>query len=349
MKKRTKNIILIIVLLAIVGVSGYFAIGLMQEEKTTLSEKAMVDFQIEDTAAVDKIELIPMQGQPFTLTRKKTGEWVGPNDYCIQQEPVNYMLETFKNVEVKAFPPQEGQDIIKDRMTLEGIKVNIYMNGENSPVKTWIVGSSTQDHYGCYMLLQKGKKQSKEAVITTLPGFHGTLAYRFYADPLKWECTDLFTYNPGDIKKIEVINNEKPHRCFTIEVLGDNLFKAIRAGKNEPFDTNEVRNYLVNYKNIHYENTTVDVSPKQADSMKASTPYIVLSIEDKGGNKQTIKAYRKAPYKGDLYDLEGKLKDYDQDRLWILLEDGRFVRAQYFVFDKLFLGYKHIYNDYSIE
>lgn len=352
MKKSTKNVVLIVVLLAVVGVAGYFAMDLMNKDKNTLasmSEEIFTDFAIEDTASVDKIELVPMQGQPFTVTRNEEGVWVGPNDYCIQQEPVHYMLETFKNVEIKAFPTEKAQQVIKDRMTLEGMKVNIYQNGGKKPVKTWIVGSSTKDHYGCFMLLQKGNVQSKGAVITTLPGFHGTLAYRFFADPLRWECTDLFSYEPGDIKKIQVTNNEKPHRNFTVDVLGNNLFSSTRAGKNIPFDTTKVRDYLINFRNVHYENTTVDISPEQGDSIKASKPYIVLTIEDKGGNTQKIKAYRKAPYAGDLLDLEGNPKKYDQDRLWILLEDGRFVRAQYFVFDKLFLGYKHIYNDYSVE
>jgi hypothetical protein len=345
MSKKSKNIIIAILGIGIVGALGYVALNKSNKTTTTLSEHALVDFSVEDTSVVDMIEIKPMQGNGFKLV-KQNGVWTGENGYCIQQDPVHNILDAFKNIKVQGFPSDAAQDNIKNLMTVESNRVFIYQNGKL--IKTWIVGNSTPDHYGCYMLLEKDGKQSPKVVITEMPGFNGTLATRFFANPLEWSCTNLFNYNPKDIKKVEVINNEQKELSFEVEQFENGTFSATKNGGQFKFDTNEVRNYLINYKKIHFENLTVDLSKREMDSLSKSTPYIKLRITDMNGDVVEYATFRKNPYAGKTINLEGEEITYDQDRLWLQLEDGSFARCQYFVFDRLFLGYRPIFGDYSI-
>ena len=70
------------------------------------------------------------------------------------------------------------------------------------------------------------------------------------------------------------------------------------------------------------------------DSLRKEKPQTIIDVTLKNGERNTVACYRKWM---DFYkmDLDGNPVKWDRDRLWIVLNDGEVVVAQYYVFDKL--------------
>src|SRR5690606_13247722 len=113
----------------------------------------------------------------------------------------------------------------------------------------------TADQYGTYMLLKDPEKgKSPEPFIMFLPNMHGNLETRFITNPLEFECTEVFRYDPLNIKTIDVQLPDSAKYNFRITALDKNLFDLSTNGSSvKDFDTTKVRNYLVGYQKIHFE------------------------------------------------------------------------------------------------
>src|SRR5690554_857575 len=73
-----KKLIVIIVGIGLIIGLSIFAMNLKTGAKAT--DTSLIAFAIEDTAAVDKIEIYDSyQDQLFTVTRNKDGVWEGPD------------------------------------------------------------------------------------------------------------------------------------------------------------------------------------------------------------------------------------------------------------------------------
>src|SRR5690554_3018916 len=101
-----KKLIVIIVGIGLIIKLSIFAMNLKTGAKAT--DTSLITFAIEDTAAVDKIEIYDSyQDQLFTVTRNKDGVWEGPDGMCVQQGIVQMMLETMHKVTLKGYRSEE--------------------------------------------------------------------------------------------------------------------------------------------------------------------------------------------------------------------------------------------------
>src|SRR5690554_6982237 len=212
-----KKLIVIVVGIGLIIGLSIFAMNLKTGTKAT--DISLIAFAIEDTAAVDKIEIYDSyQDQLFTVTRNKDGVWEGPDGMCVQQGIVQMMLETMHKVTLKGYVPNAAMENMKKLLMAQHKEVKIYQDGKW--VKTWYVGHSTQDHMGTHMLLETPSMKSDNPVIMGMKGFYGILEPRFFADPRKFECTHLFSFQRSELKKVEVINRVTPENSFTIDIQG---------------------------------------------------------------------------------------------------------------------------------
>jgi hypothetical protein len=102
MKKRV--LLLSIFALLIIGLA-FFANNLLSNSGR--SNTSLNDYAIEDTASVDRIKI--SMSNAFTIDLKRNGaHWETFDGNCIQQEPVNNMLHTFKNIAIKAYVPKSA-------------------------------------------------------------------------------------------------------------------------------------------------------------------------------------------------------------------------------------------------
>lgn len=330
--KRIK-VILVVVIVAALAVWAYF-LASQDNSGSKLSDEALSDFAIEDTASIDKLILTDTEGNKGVTLIRHGVEWSDINGECVQQHLVHTILMTIKRVMVKGPVPKNSIETVNKNLTTHHKKVEIYQNGKLA--KTWYVGQPTPDQYGTYMLLKDPEKgKSPEPFIMYLPNMHGNLESRFITNPLEFECTEVFKYDPLKIKTVDVKRPDSTQYSFKITALDKNQFSMSSNGKNiDVFDTVLVRSYLVGFKKIHFEQHNYLINKKSEDSLKATTPWYEIEVTDKQNEKRKISCYRKR-MTYVRYDYDGNLIEWDRDRLWVVIPDGRLVVGQYYTFDKI--------------
>lgn len=333
MKKKS---IILVIAIVIVGALAFMATNLVRNSGK--SDTELLEFSIADTASVDKIIITDAFQNKFEAVRKN-GVWVDHQGNCIIQEPLNTMLETFKNVEFKGYVPENSRKTITNRMASSHTKVEIFQNGEWT--KTWYVGFSTQDHYGTYMLLETPDEKSDLPVIMKIKGFNGIIEPRFFADARRWKCTQIFALERDQISHVDVKFYDQPQRSFSVSKNGTDYTVRQQGRLLETVDTNMIIRYLNNYKKIHYEFVNYDLNAKQVDSLKRSKPFCVLTVKEVSGKTSALKMYRLKGSGVKTMNDFGDSVSYDANRFWCVLPNGELVKCQYFVFNPLIMG--HIY------
>jgi hypothetical protein len=331
-----KPIILIFSLLIVSGL-GFYVYKLNSKSGNTL-ESEFSEFAIKDVSNIDRIIISDELGQKMELI-KTNEKWTDAKGGCLQQEGMEHMMNAFKKIKLKGYLPEAAAKHHKKKMYTKHIKVEIFENGSWS--KTWYIGSAAQNHDGQIMLLDsKEYGMSDNPVIMQITGLNGIIEPTFYADIRKWECTNIFALNQNQIKKIDVKYVKEPTRSFSIERFGNEM-KVFQNNQPLPgVDTSRIFMYLNKYKKIHYLMPNYILNNKQVDSVKKSTPFSILSVEETNGKLTKLKLFRVSS-EGVSKDEFGKDVNYDTDEMWCLLPSGKLVKCQYYVMNPLLLG--HIY------
>lgn len=341
-----KRLIFLVIALILIAVLGYVAYDLSTSSGKSDPKVASLDFEIKDTAAINRIIITEPNGLEMELIRSGN-KWTDKSGGCIQQVPVANMLEAAFNVRFKGYVPDNSVKTVLSRLTTLSTKVQFFKNGEWT--KTWYIGSSTQDHYGTYMLLESEENgKSDLPIIAEIKGMQGMIGPRFFADKGRWMCTEIFAYQTHEIASIDVRYTTETKDNFTVKRQGKN-FNVTTNGKAFPsIDTSMVYRYLQNYKMIHFESPNYDLSEKQVDSVKRSKPFCVLTVKSAKGANSVLKLYRKKSALGDTrVDDFGKEVDYDINHFWCVLPNNELVQCQYFVFNPLIMG--NVYFNYAQE
>jgi hypothetical protein len=318
-----------------VGLLGFIAFRLTNGVKTAqMAKEALSDFAVKDTATIDKLILTDTEGnEGVELTRTPTG-WEMNSGECVQQHLVSTILETIRYIKVKSPVSKASIPTVNKNLTAHHKKVEIFQNGQL--LKTWYIGTPTQDNYGTYMLLKdpvKGK--SPEPFIMHMPNNYGSLKSRFITDPLEFECTGVFNYNPINIAEVNVVIPDSSFLNYRIVAEDDNRFRLFNNEKEiANFDTTFVRGYLTGFRKIHFESHNYVLDDKGVDSLKKVTPFYTISVKLKEGDGKNIRLFKRK-YDFEKRGLDGEILEIDQDRLWVELEDGTLVVGQYHVFQKL--------------
>jgi len=332
-----KKGIVLTVALVVLGFLAFMATNLVRNSGK--SDTELLEFSIKDTASVDRILIADSYNNKMELVRHGS-QWTDQNGNCIMQEPVHTMLETFVNVEFKGYIPETSRKTVLKRMSSVNVKVEIFQQGEW--VKTWFVGSGTQDHYGTYMLLETPDEKSDLPVIMRVKGLSGIIEPRFFADARRWKCTNIFALERDEISKVDVRFYDDPTRSFTVSKNGSTYGVKHMGNALKEVDTNMVIRYLNNYQKIHFEGVNYELSDKQIDSLKRQQPFCVLSLTKTDGKTEKLRMFRMKSLEGGTDDF-GNDVPYDVNRFWCVLPEGDIVKCQYFVFNPLIMG--NIYFD----
>jgi hypothetical protein len=331
---QKKKLLTIVALLVLVLVLSLISSRLISGKGK--SNKALDDFVVADTAAVDRLVLSQSTGYSLELVRKN-GSFVTITGDCIQEEMIDNILHTFTKVAVRSFVPQNSVENLRNNIRVNYKKVQIFQNGKW--VKTWWIGSSTPDHYGTYAILETPDDGISDVpVILEMRGLRGSIESRFTADPRAWVCTSVFAYAINDIQEIKVKHHENVDQDFKITRVGQGrAFKLTDFRNNSViYDTLKLVRYLDLFKKAHFESVNYTMTQEQVDSMKRAKPWLSIALELTNGKKITLDAYRiKAP-EGDT-DLTGAPIEWDANRLWAILDKKQLVKIQYFVFDPFFV------------
>ena len=330
--KKTTSLVIVVV---IVGLLGFFATNLVRVRGK--SDTELLDFEVKDTSSVDKIIISDIHKNKIEVI-KKDKIWINSNGECIIQEPIQIILETFKNIQFKGYVPENARKNIINRMMGNHTKVEIFQNGKW--FKTWYVGFSTQDHYGTYMQLETPNEKSDLPVIMKVKGLEGIIEPRFFADPRRWICTELFSLDKNEISLVDVKLIENPKRSFSVKKNGSNYVVKVGGKKLTQLDTTMAITYLNNFQKVHFETANYTLNKKQIDSIKHAKPFCLLNVKEVSGKSTLLKMYR-IPFEKKTEDIFGDTVSYNQDRFWCLIPGGQLVKCQYFTFNPLLMG--HLY------
>lgn len=334
-----KRIIIVILGIALLVGLGIFTSRLINNKGKSDEQLAAFNFEIKDTASVNKIIITEPNGMEMTLIRSGN-QWTDSKGECVQPVLVFNILEALYNVRFKGYVPENSVKTVINRISTIGIKVQYFQNDDWS--KTWYIGGSTSDHHGTYMLVESSEAgKSDLPVIAEIKGMKGIIEPRFFADPRKWQCSGIFAYQMQDIAEVNVKFSERPDRSFEVrKIKKDYLVKY--AGKYlTTLDTNMVYRYLLNFKRINFENPNYELNDKQIDSLKRSRPFCELNVRTTKGEKKKLRMFRIKSTGDPEVDDFGDKVSYDINRFWCELPDGQVVKCQYFVFNPILMG--HIY------
>lgn len=337
-----KLIILLVSLIVVVGL-GIYALKLYNNKGK--SDTELIEFAVKDVEKIDKVIISDPFGRTFEIIKGADKMWTDKEGGCITQESVAFILDAFKNIEFKGYLPESSHAQYTKLMVTQNTKVEIFENGEW--VKTWYLGPSSQDHYGQIMLLDdRDYGKSDIPVLMKIKGMNGIIEPRFFADPKKWMCTNIFRLSKSQISKIDVKFNEEKERSFSVTKNGNELHVYQQNKELQNVDTAMIFRYLNNYQKIHFEKPNYELSPEQCDSVKRTTPFCVLTVTETSGKSTKLRCFR---IKVKEVTAQGRAEyiNNDHDRFWCQLPNGELVKCQYFVFNPLFLG--HIYFPMDIS
>ncbi|MEN9699424.1 MAG: hypothetical protein RLZZ301_622 [Bacteroidota bacterium] len=328
-----KKFIVIIALLGLLGGLTWFALDL--NSHSAASDQTSFDFKIEDTTTVDKLAITDAFGQHIELIKGKHG-WTDLNGNCVAKANISLILEALHSVEFKAYLPEKSIQRFTELMASSTTKVEIYQDGEWT--KTWYIGPTTPDHLGQIMLLESADDgKSKAPVMMKLAGVNGVIDPRFFADPRKWACTEIFALDMEEIELVRARFQNEPFRNFELKSR-NGRYTLTQNGKALPsLDTTNVFRYLQGFQKVHFEQKNFTLSDKQVDSVKRSSPFCVFEVKSKN-DAYKLRFFR-IPSKEEQRNEFGNLVNMDMNSFWCQLPDGELVRCQYFVFNPLILAH----------
>lgn len=328
MKKR--NIILIIVTGAIILAAGVVALIKWNEAAGNTYNS---EYNIEDTAAINKIFIADKQDNMVTLTRNSASSWTIDGQYPASQPMVDLLLKTLKDMRKRSDVNRNAvPNVIKD-IAAHGIKVEIYQEGGDKYV--FYVGRETQDMMASYMLREGEKTPS----IVHIPGFRGFLTPRFVSDPIKWRSHRIVDLDVNNIARIELEIPSSPDESFAVVHEGDDFhFELLKSHTRVArFDTVRVAQMLSAFKNLNFDEFASIVPNTFADSCVSGAPRTVLRITDTKGETHVLKTYIKYDNPADMEIMQNQeLYDaFDINRLYAILDQKDTVLIQYYVFDNI--------------
>ena len=295
-----------------------------------LSEwKEQSDFAIKDTAAIDRFTISDTENNSITISRKEDGKtWkIEGSAYEAQVGSVNLILETFFRLRVKRDVPSRTVEHVLSSLSARSKKIEIFMNNENEPAKTWYVGGATQDHEGTFMLLQTRDKISPVPFVMYKPGIYASMDARFFTSWIEWRASHVFKYpDTRDIKSIKVEFLKDTTNSYKVE--NNQSVVSLFNGNNhivEHFDSIQVKHYFSHYKKIHY-NRIVQKKQEYLDSVFSSPVFYKISLEDKYEKQINV----------ELWKIKS-FDDWDPEYGYIRVNgNNELLRVQYYSWDILF-------------
>lgn len=317
--------ILAILVLLLAGLVTFFIVN---KGGSTL-KKELRDFAIEDTSVVTKVFLADKNNHTIVLERKD-GYWALNEKYYARPDLINLLLKTLYRLNVKSPVSKGSFDNMVKNLSAKSTKVEVYCNDKKT--KVFYVGGATMDNQGTYMLLEG----SSVPFIIDIPGFNGYLTTRFTTDLNDWRDKTAFHYKLSDISSISLQNPSAPSQSFIVKHNADKSFSLLTYDSQKAltgYDSSKVKEYMAYFKHLNFESYVTEITKERRDSILKSRPMLILTVTGVDGQKKGFRLYRRPNY-GKLLDDNGKVFEFDTDRMYGYLENEKeLVIAQYYVFD----------------
>jgi hypothetical protein len=306
---KSKSLLYLTVVAALSALAGYF----IYKRNATTIDPTKISFAVLDPSVIRKIVITEPNKVVANLEKNEKGKWIINGLYPCRNDNMKVLLDGISKMRIKYPVPNAAvNNVIKDIAT-SAIKVEIYDNN-NDLIKAYYIGHETPDMTGNNALLintDNGEAYDIPIVIE-IPGFHGYLSPRFFADQNKWRDLKIFETQISELKKIEVKNNAFIDSSYVIENIGNSLFSLKKlSGENiVDFDTNTLKRYMVYYREGNVFIYLKDQKPQtiNLDSVGKTQPFTEITITKNNNVVQKFDFFRQP------IDRE-KYKDIDSSRI----------------------------------
>ncbi len=277
----------------------FLAWWLIQKKKTpsTIGD-VDVHYQIEDTAAVARVVLTDKTGRSVTLSRTSRG-WLVDSQYIADTWKVNFMLDALKRWEVKTPVPKAARDNVIRLMTVGSVGVEVY-DAEGRLLKKYQVGGATPDNLGTYVSV---KSLDYEPYIMHLPGFHGYLSVRFFADAKEWRTLRLIPFDVTTLTFVGMTYLTEPDKSFAV-LVRDGM-PQLMDGRGRAIDTvpeESVKAFLMQTSRVTFYQRLPGADPQR---LLERRPYLVMIARTSSDSVQVRFYERPLPDGGvhrDIWD-----------------------------------------------
>lgn len=341
MPKRTRITIILLSLMIVLG-----ATALILQKQYRSQGSFFSEFAVTDTSNITSIILTDRENRTITLERISAGEWKLNKTYPANNVVMESLLKTLYNIEVKGLVPKSAHNAAVSGMAAKNTYVRIFQKVPRIKLgkielfphikmtKSYYVGGPTQDHLGTYMKLPDNER----IYITYVPGQNAFLSLRYSTSESDWRDHTIISLAIQQIKSVEAEIPGRPEESYRIEKTGERSFSMYQYYDKPvtiPLDSIRVLEFLAAFRNIKYEGLINDITPERRDSILSSVPMQTLTITGIDKRKHTIVTFRrKSPYAFD--EVTGKELQWDRDRLYALVNDGRdLTLCQFYVFDEI--------------
>ena len=291
---------------------------LSSDSKSTISHQN--NFAISDTASVSKIFIADRNGTTITLNRNEKN-WVVNNKYEVRKDAINTILTTINQIRIQKQVSKNAFDNVIKNLATTGVKIEIYTN-QDTPNKTYTIGSSTSNHLGSYMFLAG----SETPFIVHIPSFNGFLSPRYGIQGNKisekgWRTTNIFSFKTEKISRVIVNHIQEPEKSFTLTTASMILLNNL--GNEVSLNQENALQFLNAFKLLNCE------SFKDNKERKESATLLHELIV----NNDTLRTYSIG--NGKL--IKDKEDNFTVKRMHATLNNGELMLIQDYVFNKVLI------------
>ena len=299
--------------------------------------KAQYDFAVADASQITKVVI--SDKQPSTVVLERVGDrWVvGEGQWPVRQDAIEVLLETLSKVTLKHFVQQSAVEQVNQRMEVYGRWVEVYAGDQL--IKKYIVGTETPDMLGTYYKMAG----SDLPFAVYIQGFNGYLTTRFFTEENLWRDRTIFGLAPKNIKAVEMalpaipadgwmITRKDLQQGTLVEPANEAESWSLVGGEFEPLpvaNSLELLTVVGSIETLKYEGAIIpsDNIWEKKDSIFSATPAFELYVHTVDNDILKVRAFWKRPDREQL-DAEGVPHQWDPDRFYAELPDGRMVLIQ---------------------
>ncbi|MCS7073513.1 MAG: DUF4340 domain-containing protein [Bacteroidia bacterium] len=317
---KNKQTLLLIAILLLFAALYYFTV--FNKKKSTIDESEIA-FAVSDTSSIIKIQMVryfkdQKQGE-VVLERKTNSGWVVNGVSPAHPEQLRMLLLTISRITAREpVPPQAKKNVLSN---IKGNYVHVKIISSTGNEKAYLVGGSSIDGKGTYMLLEG----ADNPYIVYLPSFEGYLTVRYSTNPKDWIENILLNASETEIKSVQIDYPGKDS-SFVIEKINQ---RWVLNGNYQP-DTFVTKAYFSNFGKIYAESYADETYPGMRDSLLRRTPDITFTVTKQNGEKRKIVLFLRTDNANSFFGwVEG---------------ENKLLTIQHFVFDKFLVKKSFFYQ-----
>lgn len=338
---RTTWLLLSFFILGVIAIAyTYFN----REDALMRGLKAERNFAVKDVSRLRKIFIAQRDGET-TLLEKKGSLWLYNGQHKARPNAIENLLDAIQRVEIDHIPAKAAIKNIVRNLAGEGIKVELYESGDK-PIKTYYIGSGTQDERGVYMIIEG----FDQPFVCHIPGWEGNLRYRYNLRGDDWRDKTVFAEDPDNIQKVSIEYPKQKNRSFKLERKGNSFdiqpFYEITPRFRLPYREGSAEAFLIGFESLVAEAFENETPAK--DSVRQIVPFSIITLTNKQGKTTQAKLFpifpeavvSTDPKTGQWIGADGATVE----RYFVDHSSGDFMLIQDRVFRKVLRGYEFFFG-----